>query len=63
MSCQWAFVLAHDQPPSAHVHPQEAVTLVQGIPDAQRAVRRLVEEAYSRGSLDNISAVILKLRL
>lgn len=42
---------------------QEAVTLVQGIPDAQRAVRRLVEEAYSRGSLDNISAVILKLRL
>lgn len=42
---------------------QEAVTLVQGIPDAQRAVRRLVEEAYSRGSMDNISAVIIKLRL
>ncbi|KAI8477391.1 MAG: phosphatase 2C-like domain-containing protein [Monoraphidium minutum] len=40
----------------------EVVTLVHGIPDAQRAVRRLVEEAYTRGSLDNISAVVLKLR-
>ncbi|KIZ03972.1 hypothetical protein MNEG_3991 [Monoraphidium neglectum] len=42
---------------------QDVVTLVQGIPDAQRAVRRVVEEAYSRGSMDNISAVVLKLRM
>lgn len=41
---------------------QEAVALVQGIPDAQRAVRRLVEESYMRGSMDNISAVLIKLK-
>ncbi|GBF90916.1 phosphatase 2C catalytic subunit [Raphidocelis subcapitata] len=41
---------------------QEAVTLVNGVPDAQRAVRRLVEEAYNRGSFDNISAVVVKFR-
>jgi serine/threonine protein phosphatase PrpC len=36
------------------------VTLVQGIGDAQRAARRLVQEAYSRGSIDNISSVVIK---
>jgi serine/threonine protein phosphatase PrpC len=49
--------------PAWRGRPQDVVTLVQGIPDAQRAVRRVVEEAYSRGSMDNISAVVLKLRM
>ena len=42
--------------------PQEAVALVAGVRDAQQAARKLVEEAYGRGSLDNISAVVLKFR-
>jgi len=42
---------------------QEAVSLVVNIPDAQRAVRRLVEEASRRGSMDNISAVVIKFKL
>lgn len=41
---------------------QEAVTLASSIPDAQRAARCLVEEAYARGSLDNISCVVVKFR-
>jgi protein phosphatase 1L len=39
---------------------QEAVTLARGLPDAERAARRLAEEAYSRGSNDNISCVVIK---
>lgn len=39
---------------------QEAVTLARGLPDAERAARRLAEEAYNRGSNDNISCVVIK---
>lgn len=41
---------------------QEAVSLVGGISDAGQAARRLVQEAFRRGSPDNISAVLIKLR-
>lgn len=41
---------------------QEAVALASRIPDAQRAARCLVEEAYVRGSLDNISCVVVKFK-
>lgn len=40
----------------------EAAAIVSATPDPQRAVTRLVEEAYSRGSLDNISAVVCKFK-
>ncbi|KAH0679892.1 hypothetical protein KY284_020977 [Solanum tuberosum] len=39
---------------------QEAVTLVQDIKDAEAASRRLIEEAYSRGSSDNITCVVVR---
>jgi protein phosphatase 1L len=41
---------------------QEAVALVQPVHDAERAARRLDEEAYSRGSSDNISCVVLRFK-
>lgn len=39
---------------------QEAVTIVQDIKDAEAASRRLIEEAYSRGSSDNITCVVVR---
>ncbi|KAH0684769.1 hypothetical protein KY290_023479 [Solanum tuberosum] len=39
---------------------EEAVTLVQDIKDAEAASRRLIEEAYSRGSSDNITCVVVR---
>ena len=39
----------------------EACRLVSGA-DARRAARKLVEAAHARGSLDNISAVVVKFK-
>ncbi|KAL3339783.1 hypothetical protein AABB24_028412 [Solanum stoloniferum] len=39
---------------------EETVTLVQDIKDAEAASRRLIEEAYSRGSSDNITCVVVR---
>lgn len=39
---------------------QEAVTIVQDIKDAEAASRKLIEEAYSRGSSDNITCVVVR---
>lgn len=39
---------------------KEAVTIVQDIKDAEAASRRLIEEAYSRGSSDNITCVVVR---
>lgn len=44
------------------VSNQDAVALVAAVPDAARAAHRLVEEAFQRGSSDNISCVVLKFR-
>jgi serine/threonine protein phosphatase PrpC len=41
---------------------QDAVAIVKDIAEADKAARRLVDEAYQRGSNDNISCVVLKFR-
>eukprot|EP00882_Tetradesmus_deserticola_P005575 GHRQ01005870.1.p2 GENE.GHRQ01005870.1~~GHRQ01005870.1.p2 ORF type:complete len:124 (+),score=44.00 GHRQ01005870.1:1198-1569(+) len=44
------------------VSNQDAVAIVKDIAEADKAARRLVDEAYQRGSNDNISCVVLKFR-
>lgn len=39
---------------------QESINVVRDIADAQKAARRLADEAYSRGSNDNISCIIVR---
>lgn len=39
---------------------QEAVGLVQNINDAETASRKLIQEAYARGSSDNITCVVVR---
>lgn len=39
---------------------QEAVSLVQTITDAEVASRELIKEAYTRGSSDNITCVVVR---
>jgi protein phosphatase 1L len=34
--------------------------MVEYIPDAEKAANRLVEEAYRRGSLDDVTCVIVR---
>lgn len=41
---------------------QEAVSLIKDIPDAEKAAKRLTDEAYGRGSNDNISCIVLRFR-
>jgi protein phosphatase 1L len=42
------------------VSNQEAVSMVQSIPDAKEAARFLIEEAFGRGSNDNITCVVVR---
>ncbi|KAG7032840.1 putative protein phosphatase 2C 11, partial [Cucurbita argyrosperma subsp. argyrosperma] len=42
---------------------EEAVSLVQHIQDAEMASRKLIQEAYARGSTDNITCVIVQFGL
>lgn len=39
---------------------QDAVNLILEMPDAEEAARRLVEEAYARGSSDNITCLVVR---
>ncbi|XP_059629572.1 uncharacterized protein LOC132272437 [Cornus florida] len=39
---------------------KDAVAMVQDIPDAEAASRKLIEEAYARGSSDNITCVVVR---
>lgn len=39
---------------------QDAVALVQDIPNAEEASRRLITEAYARGSSDNITSIVVR---
>lgn len=39
---------------------QDAVTMVQNIQDAEEAAKRLTEEAYKKGSADNITCVVIR---
>ena len=41
-------------------HLQDAVALVQDITDAEAAARKLIKEAYARGSSDNITCVVVR---
>ncbi len=36
------------------------MALVQGIPNAEEASRRLITEAYARGSSDNITCIVVR---
>jgi len=42
------------------VSNQDAVTMVQHIQDAEEAAKRLTEEAYKKGSADNITCVVIR---
>lgn len=44
------------------VSNQDAVALVKDIAEAEKAAEHLVQEAYQRGSNDNISCVVLKFK-
>lgn len=39
---------------------QDAVSMVQQITDAKEAAERLTEEAYKKGSADNITCVVIR---
>lgn len=39
---------------------QDAIQMVKNVPDAQKAARLLAEQAYERGSNDNISCVVVR---
>ncbi|OMO57172.1 phosphatase 2C (PP2C)-like protein [Corchorus olitorius] len=39
---------------------KDAVALVQDVTDAEAAARKLIKEAYSRGSSDNITCVVVR---
>lgn len=39
---------------------QDAVTMVQNVQDAQEAAKRLTDEAYKKGSADNITCVVIR---
>jgi protein phosphatase 1L len=39
---------------------QDAVTMVQDIQDAQEAAKRLTDEAFKKGSADNITCVVIR---
>lgn len=39
---------------------QDAVALVQDIADAEEASRKLIQEAFARGSSDNITCVVVQ---
>lgn len=39
---------------------QDAVTMVQHIQDAQEAAKRLTDEAFKKGSADNITCVVIR---
>lgn len=39
---------------------QDAVDVVQEIADAEAAARKLIQEAYARGSSDNITCVVVR---
>ncbi len=41
------------------VSNQDAKKMVEYIPDAEKAANRLVVEAYCRGSLDDVTCVIV----
>lgn len=40
--------------------PQEAVGMVKPIQDPEEAAKRLMQEAYQRGSADNITIVVVR---
>lgn len=39
---------------------QEAVAMIKPIEDAEEAAKRLMQEAYHRGSADNITCVVVR---
>lgn len=39
---------------------QDAVTMVQAIPDAEEAARKLTDEALRKGSADNITCIVVR---
>jgi protein phosphatase 1L len=39
---------------------QEAVGMIKPIEDAEEAAKRLMQEAYQRGSADNITCVVVR---
>lgn len=41
---------------------QEAVAIVQDIMDAEAASRKLIHEAYARGSSDNITCIVVRFK-
>lgn len=44
------------------VSNQDAITLIKDIKDAEAAAKKLTEEAFSRGSNDNISCIVLRFK-
>lgn len=45
-----------------HLAVQDAVTLIRGISDPEKAAQKLTDEAFARGSADNISCIIARFK-
>jgi len=41
---------------------EDAVALVRSIEDPEQAAKKLTEEAYGRGSMDNISCIVVRFK-
>lgn len=44
------------------LHSQDAVDIVREIPDPEKAAKRLAQEAYDRGSNDNITVLVVRFK-
>lgn len=42
------------------VSNEDALSIIKAAPNAKDAAKRLAEEAYTRGSNDNISCIVIK---
>ena len=48
--------------PSIPLYQQEAVGIARAIDDSEAAAKKLSEEAYGRGSMDNITCIVVRFK-
>ena len=59
-TCIWFLKIMHSTFFNSWCCPQEAVAMIKSITDAEEAAKRLTNEAYQRGSSDNITCVVVR---
>jgi hypothetical protein len=58
----YALNIEYPSPCGLPHHSQDAVALVRSIEDPEQAAKKLTEEAYGRGSMDNISCIVVRFK-